>query len=165
MWPFLTNNHTAWSIPNFILLDEGVQFWTLWDSEIVNVSKDDLSRSALWTWPKLHNNYLPLCIFETNEDFWLIFGGSMNQGTKVGRSKESCRCDLWPCDLETEIPFCSVSPKWMKISDWYSAKWCHLLRFRVSTSLALTPVLASSSNYIRQRGCFLAFVLERVTSI
>jgi hypothetical protein len=60
--------------------------------------------------PKLHNNSLPLCIFETNEDFWLIFGGRMYPGTKVCRAKEYCRCDLWPwpCDLETEIPFCSV---------------------------------------------------------
>jgi hypothetical protein len=61
-----------------------------------------------------------------NEDFWLIFGGRMYQGTKVCRAKESCRYDLrpWPCDLETEIPFCSVSPKRMKIFGWYLMWGC-----------------------------------------
>jgi hypothetical protein len=76
--------------------------------------------------PKLRNNSLPLCIFETNEDFWLISGGIMYQGTKVCRAKELCRCDHWPwpCDLETEIPFCSVSPKRMKIFGWYLVWGC-----------------------------------------
>jgi hypothetical protein len=52
-----------------------------------------------------------------NEDFWLIFGGRMYQGTKVCNVKDSHRCDLWPrpCDLETEIPIRPVSPKWDEI--------------------------------------------------
>jgi hypothetical protein len=39
--------------------------------------------------PKLHNNSLPLCIFETNEDFSWIFGGRMYQGTNVCHMKHS----------------------------------------------------------------------------
>jgi hypothetical protein len=58
--------------------------------------------------PKLHNNSLLLCacIFETNENVWLIFGGRMYQGTKVCHAKN---CVGATFDLETEIPFCSVS--------------------------------------------------------
>jgi hypothetical protein len=50
----------------------------------------------------------------------------MYQETKVCRAKELCRCPLWPwlCDLDTEIPFCSVSPKRMKIFGWYLVWGC-----------------------------------------
>jgi hypothetical protein len=46
--------------------------------------------------PKLHNNSIPFCIFDTNEDFWLIFGVRMYHGTKVCRAKDLCGCDLGP---------------------------------------------------------------------
>jgi hypothetical protein len=60
------------------------------------------------------------------EDFWLICGGKIYQGTKVCRVKELCRYDLWPwpCDLQTEIPFRSVSPKRMTIFGWYLVWGC-----------------------------------------
>jgi hypothetical protein len=33
--------------------------------------------------PKLHDNSFLLCIFKTNEDFWLIFSGGMYQWAKM----------------------------------------------------------------------------------
>jgi hypothetical protein len=60
------------------------------------------------------------------DDFGLIFGGRVYQVRKVCRAKDLWRCNLWPwpCDLETEIPFRSVSPKQMKIFSWYLVRGC-----------------------------------------
>jgi hypothetical protein len=68
--------------------------------------------------PKFHSTPYYLL----NEWRFLVdIGGRLYQGTKVCRAKDSCRCDLWPWswDLETEITFCSISPKRMKIFGWY----------------------------------------------
>jgi hypothetical protein len=81
--------------------------------------------------PKLHNSSLPLCIFETNEDFWLIFIGRMYQGTKLCHAKVSGDLWPWPCELETEIPFRSVSPKRMSYITYYTCFWFGLL-FKVT---------------------------------
>jgi hypothetical protein len=117
----------------------------------------DSCRCDLWPRPsdldpKLHNNSLPLCIFETNEDFWLIFSGRMYQGIKVCHMKESCQCDLWPwlCDLETEIPFRSGSPKRMKIFGWYLVGGC----IGCANSVLCTVYLSfSSSAYLLPSCC------------
>jgi hypothetical protein len=83
-----------------------------------------------------------------NEVFWLIFGVRMYQGTKVCLVKELCRCDLWPwpCDLQTEIIFCSVSPKRMKILGWYFV-WrcirrqrCVTQKISIDATVDLNPV-------------------------
>jgi hypothetical protein len=98
-----------------------LHIWTCWtwlkwttDSQFISAEAlpvgygiqfaDKLNSSDLD--PKLHNNSLQLYIFETNEGFWLIFGGRMYQGTMVCRAKDSCWCDLgpWSCDLQTKLP-------------------------------------------------------------
>jgi hypothetical protein len=83
----------------------------------------------------------------------LIFGGRIYQVTKVCRVKESCRCDLWPwpCDLETEIPLRSVSPKRMKIFDWYlvwgciRAQRCVTRKICVDAAFGLDPVILTQN--------------------
>jgi hypothetical protein len=71
--------------------------------------------------------YQQFCVCSLKlQDFFMKFAWVMYQGTKVCRAKELCRCDLWPwpCDLETKIPFRSVSPKRMKIFGWYLVWGC-----------------------------------------
>jgi hypothetical protein len=84
----------------------------------------------------------------------------MYHGTKVCRAKESCWCHLgpWSCDLQT--PYLSKMNEdfWLIFCKMMSPAQISCLNF------TLTLVLASYSNYVGQRGCFLAFVLERVTS-
>jgi hypothetical protein len=62
---------------------------------------------------------------------WYLVGGCIRGQRCVARN---IRVDV-TFDLETEIPFRSVSLNEWRFCYWYLAKWCHLLRLRVSTSL------------------------------
>jgi hypothetical protein len=93
-WPVI-----SWNNPSTSLL-KWPQFW--WE----DVSEDKGVDVTLTLWP-WNRNSLPPCISETNEDFWLIFGGRVYQGTMVCRANVSCRCNLltltlWP--LKPKFP-------------------------------------------------------------
>jgi hypothetical protein len=100
----------------------------------------DSCRCNLWPW-------------QTNEDFSLIFGGKMYRGIKVCHVEESCRCDIWPwpCDLETGIPFRSVSPNRMKIFGWYlvwgciTGQWFVTRKISVDATFDVDPKLHNNS--------------------